>query len=146
MVIKLCHRSNYLNWWEPKSTCDKVGGQDGGTLPPLVSERQYMEMFIDLMCRKIDLRFKVFYKTDCFNQIFGRFEKKVVHHGLESLRFIPPTNALGSHTDPDPKKRNRRNSCYCLEDQGFSCFKSGVLNLAPCKGRFIIYGNVISKH
>jgi len=110
-------RSNYLNWWEPKSTCDKVGGQDGGTLPPLVSERQYMEMFIDLMCRKIDLR----------------FEKKVVHHGLESLRFIPPANALGSHTDPDPKKRNRRNSCYCLEDQGFSCFKSGVLNLAPCK-------------
>ena len=28
---------------------------------------------------------------------------------------------------------NPDNACYCLRDQGFSCFKSGVLNMAPCK-------------
>ena len=106
-----------LNWWEPGSYCDQAGGRDGGTLPPGVEQTQAMELFIDLMCRKINLQ----------------FEKEVEHSGLNSLRFIPPENALGSHEDPDPKTGNKDNSCYCLKDQQFSCFKSGVLNLAPCK-------------
>ena len=62
-----------------------------------------------------------------------QFEQEVRHQSLASLRFIPPANLLGSHEDPDPETRNTANSCYCLEDQGFPCFKSGVLNLAPCK-------------
>ena len=28
-------------------------------------------------------------------------------------------------------RRNEANSCYCVD--GFACFKSGVLNMAPCK-------------
>ena len=40
---------------------------------------------------------------------------------------------MGSHTDTDPSKKNPDNACYCMKDEGFSCFKSGVLNLAPCK-------------
>ena len=28
-------------------------------------------------------------------------------------------------------RRNEANSCYCV--QGFRCFESGVLNMAPCK-------------
>ena len=37
-----------------------------------------------------------------------------------------PRNAMGSHTDPDPEARNEDNSCFCMEEEGFPCFKSGV--------------------
>jgi scavenger receptor class B protein 1 len=40
---------------------------------------------------------------------------------------------MGSHTDPDPAKHNPDNSCFCLKEEGFSCFKSGVFNMEPCK-------------
>jgi len=109
--------STTFGWWEEGSSCDKVGGQDGGTFPPVVDRLKEMNLFISLMCRKINLR----------------FEKMTTHSGLESYRFIPPPNALGSHTDPNLKTQNLANSCYCQEDQGFSCLKSGVLNLEPCK-------------
>eukprot|EP00092_Neocalanus_flemingeri_P046420 GFUD01052219.1.p1 GENE.GFUD01052219.1~~GFUD01052219.1.p1 ORF type:complete len:595 (-),score=120.44 GFUD01052219.1:139-1923(-) len=109
--------STTLGWWEDGSTCDQVGGQDGATLPPSVSQYQEMEMFISLMCRKINLQ----------------FEKITTHSELSTYRFIPPVNALGSHTDPDPTKVNLANSCYCRQSKGFSCLKSGVLNLEPCK-------------
>jgi len=106
-----------LNWWKKNSQCDKVGGQDGGTLYPGTKEEDKLQMFIDLMCRKIELE----------------FEKNVTHAGLNSLRFIPPLNALGSHDDPNVARRNPDNECYCMEEEGFKCFKSGVLNMAPCK-------------
>ena len=111
--------SSELNWWKPGSSCDKVGGQDGGTLYPGATEEDDLQMFISLMCRKIGLK----------------FEKNVEHAGLNSLRFIPPLNALGSHDDPDPTRRNTDNECYCMKDKspGFDCYKSGVLNMAPCK-------------
>eukprot|EP00092_Neocalanus_flemingeri_P072462 GFUD01089209.1.p1 GENE.GFUD01089209.1~~GFUD01089209.1.p1 ORF type:complete len:607 (+),score=119.83 GFUD01089209.1:142-1962(+) len=109
--------STTLGWWEDGSTCDQVGGQDGATLPPSVSQYQEMVMFISLMCRKINLK----------------FEKITTHSELSTYRFIPPVNALGSHTDPDPTKVNLANSCYCRQSKGFSCLKSGVLNLEPCK-------------
>jgi len=106
-----------MNWWQPGSTCDKLGGQDGATLPPGIMKTDPMDMFISLMCRRINLE----------------YEKDVEHLGLNSYRFIPPANAMGSHDDPDLEARNPANSCYCLKDQGFSCFKSGVLNMEPCK-------------
>jgi len=106
-----------MNWWQPGSTCDKLGGQDGATLPPGIMKTDAMDMFISLMCRRINLE----------------YEKDVEHLGLNSYRFIPPANAMGSHEDEDEKARNTANSCYCLKDQGFSCFKSGVLNMEPCK-------------
>ena len=40
---------------------------------------------------------------------------------------------MGSHTDPDPKRNNPDNACFCLKEEGFSCFKSGVFNMEPCK-------------
>merc|ERR1719350_1370734 len=109
--------SKTMNWWQPGSTCDKLGGQDGATLPPGILKTDPMDMFISLMCRRINLE----------------YEKDVEHLGLNSYRFIPPANAMGSHDDPDFEARNPANSCYCLKDQGFSCFKSGVLNMEPCK-------------
>ena len=76
-----------------------------------------LQMFISLMCRKIGLQ----------------FEKNVTHDGLHSLRFVPPANAMGAHDDPNTERRNEDNECYCRKDQGFDCYKSGVLNMAPCK-------------
>ena len=106
-----------MNWWQPGSTCDKVGGQDGATLPPGIIKTDAMDMFISLMCRRINLQ----------------YEKEVDHLGITSYRYIPPANAMGAHDDPDPNMKNLNNSCYCMKDQGFSCFKSGVLNMEPCK-------------
>lgn len=40
---------------------------------------------------------------------------------------------MGAHDDPDPEKKNPDNECFCLEDEGFKCYKSGVLNMEPCK-------------
>ena len=79
--------SPVLNWWKKGSSCDAVGGQDGGTLYPGDDGDDYdddynddddagtkegddLQMFISLMCRKIALS----------------FEKKTEHMGLESLR------------------------------------------------------------
>merc|ERR1719228_2587423 len=109
--------SSELNWWAPGSECDKVGGQDGATLYPGAKKTDHIEMFISLMCRKIGLN----------------YEKDVLYGELTSLRFIPPPNALGSADDNNNETRNTDNKCYCLKDQGFDCFKSGVLNMAPCK-------------
>jgi len=106
-----------LNWWKPGTECDKVGGQDSSTLPPGWKKDQVMDMFISLMCRRIKLE----------------YEKDMEHEGLTSYRFIPPENAMGSHTDPNPKRNNPDNACFCLEEEGFSCFKSGVFNMEPCK-------------
>ena len=83
---------NVLNWWKEGSQCDKVGGRDGGTLPPGVKSADHLEIFIDLMCRKINLE----------------YEKTMEYKNLQSLRFIPPPNAMGSHQDMDPVTGERR--------------------------------------
>lgn len=107
-----------MNWWKPGSQCDNVvGAQDGATLPPGLPRDKDLDIFIALMCRRITLE----------------YEADKVYKGLTSLRFVPPRNAMGSHTDPDPEARNEDNSCFCMEEEGFPCFKSGVMNMGPCK-------------
>lgn len=116
--VKKYNNSTRLNWWAPDSQCDVVGGQDGGTLYPGVQVEDSLDIFIDLMCRRIQLE----------------FEKTVEYRdGLEAYRYIPQPNAMGAHDDTDPVRRNEANKCYCLKEEGFQCLKSGVLNMAPCK-------------
>ena len=55
------------------------------------------------------------------------------HADIKTLRYIPPLNAMGAHDDANPAVKNTENECYCMEDEGFDCFKSGVLNMEPCK-------------
>ncbi len=55
------------------------------------------------------------------------------HADIRTYRFIPPPNALGAHDDPDPERRNPDNECYCMSEESFDCYKSGVLNMEPCK-------------
>ena len=109
--------SPVLNWWKAGSECDQVGGQDGGTLYPGTQRTDSLQMFISLMCRKVELS----------------YENTTDHLGLQSYRFVASHNALGSQDDPDPTRANAANACYCLAEENFDCFKSGVLNLAPCK-------------
>lgn len=52
---------------------------------------------------------------------------------MSTLRFIPPPNALGSHDDPIKERRNPDNECYCMANENMKCFKSGVMNMEPCK-------------
>jgi len=112
--------SPVMNWWKKDSKCDSLEGQqDSSTLPPGWQKTDSMDMFISLMCRSITLK----------------FEKENSHASIPTLRFIPPPNAMGSHEDPDPERRNEDNSCFCMKEEGFQCLKSGVLNMAPCKVR-----------
>lgn len=106
-----------FGWWLKDSHCDDVGGQDGSTLPADLDKENHLEIFFPWMCRKLPLT----------------FEKEVKHEGVNTYRFAPPSNALGSPHDKDPLMRNKGNQCYCMSHENFRCFKSGVFNLAPCK-------------
>jgi len=110
------NQSPVMNWWVPGSKCDELGGQDGGTLAPGLEKHEALDLFIDLMCRRIELEYE---KDEQYPE------------GLTAHRYIPPPNAMGSQEDSDPTRRNEANKCYCVE--GFACMKSGVLNMAPCK-------------
>merc|ERR1719228_2456950 len=65
-------------------------------------------------------------------RIHLNYEKDTDHLGLKSFRFIASPKVLGSCTELDESFRNENNQCFSLEDEGFSYFKSGVLNLGPC--------------
>jgi scavenger receptor class B protein 1 len=61
------------------------------------------------------------------------FLQDVEYSGISTMRFTPPSNVLGAHDDLDPTRRNVGNECYCLKDENYKCFKSGVLNLGPAQ-------------
>jgi len=114
--VKEYDSSPVMNWWEPGSKCDELGGFDGGTLPPGIQKQDSLDIFIDLMCRRLELVYE---------------QEEQYQNNLVANRYIPPLNAMGSYFDEDPKMRNPANKCYCVDK--FACFKSGVLNMAPCK-------------
>jgi scavenger receptor class B protein 1 len=114
--VKEFDDSPTMNWWQEGSECDQLGGFDGATLPPGLDQQDSIQMFISLMCRKLDLV----------------FEKEVLYqNSLVANRYVPPLNAMGSHLDSDPNRRNEKNSCFCVD--GFPCMKSGLLHMGPCK-------------
>ena len=53
------------------------------------------------------------------------YSKIVTYSGLTTYRYVPQPSVLGS------SEQEQNNSCYCME--GFSCLKSGVFNMEPCK-------------
>lgn len=116
-VVKQFNDRETLGWWKAGSVCDAVKGQDSSTLPPGLSKTDKLDIFISLMCRGLEME----------------FEKEMVHANIKSLRYIPTKNSFNSHDDPDPLKANPENECFCLKDENFKCFKSGVLNMEPCK-------------
>ena len=42
--------SDKLGWW--RGECDKVGGYDGGILPPDITTTQVLDIWISLVCRR----------------------------------------------------------------------------------------------
>jgi hypothetical protein len=64
-----------------------VGGQDGGTIYPGLQREDTLDIFIDLMCRRIQLD----------------YEKEMEYReGLTAYRYVPSPNAMGAYDDPDP--------------------------------------------
>ena len=61
--------SPVLNWWKAGSECDQVGGQDGGTLYPGTQRTDNLQMFISLMCRKINLSYEKDVQYDELNSL-----------------------------------------------------------------------------
>lgn len=57
-VVVEFDNSKSLNWWKPGSECDKVKGQDSSTLPPQITEKQTLDIFIALMCRRIAMKYE----------------------------------------------------------------------------------------
>ena len=88
-LVKEFDSSPNLNWWVKDSKCDKLGGQDGGTFPPGIAKDESLDIFISLMCRRLDLV----------------FEKEMQYpQDLVANRYVPPPNAMGSHTDKNPER------------------------------------------
>ena len=81
-------------------------------------------------CTYIPHCFKIFFNAD------GIFSlQDVVQNGVDGIRFVTKKNFLGSHSDPKSEFYNPDNACYCLADESpsFKCFKSGVMDMKPCK-------------
>ena len=87
--VKEYNESPVMNWWVPGSQCDKLGGFDGGTLPPGLLKEDSMDLFIDLMCRRIELEYE---------------KEETYPEELVANRYIPPANAMGSPDDEDPER------------------------------------------
>ena len=45
----------------------------------------------------------------------------VEHAGIRTYRFIPPENAMGSHEDANPNRKNPDNECYCMKSEVSVC-------------------------
>jgi len=108
-----------LNFWEKGSKCDAIeGAWDSSTIPTKITKDMELDIFIALMCRKSLMV----------------YEKDVEQNGVKGIRFKARKNFLGTPDDPDPEVRNPDNACYCLKnDPRFKCFKSGVIDMKPCK-------------
>jgi len=106
--VKEYNGSPVMNWWVPGSKCDQLGGQDGGTLAPGVLKEDSMDLFIDLMCRRIDLVYE---------------QEETYPEELVANRYIPPPNAMGSPDDKDPQRQVIVKS-FCLLNR-VSCPKFG---------------------
>ena len=47
-----------LDWWATDSTCDKVKGNDGSTLPPGLNSDSEIDIWIALMCRTLRMTYE----------------------------------------------------------------------------------------
>ena len=62
-----------------------------------------------------DYDFISLYRLQTFrhSEYFPFFQENE-HAGIRTLRFIPPENAMGSHNDPNPARKNPDNECFCM--------------------------------
>ena len=96
-----------LDFWA-SDTCNSIQGTDGSLFHPGVQENETLYIFNRDLCQSLPLV----------------FQEKSVHHGLETLRFAPPSNVFGT------PEENPRNSCFCPDGD---CAPSGLFNISRCQ-------------
>jgi len=103
------NNENYLTKWGNASTdaqCNKIHGTDGSLFPPFVSKNHTFFIFQKDLCRALPIT----------------YSETVMHHGLESYRFIPSPEAFSPQDSP----------CFCSEPKG--CAPKGMFNVSACQG------------
>ncbi|XP_065368262.1 lysosome membrane protein 2 [Calliphora vicina] len=105
-----------LDFWTDDE-CNRVDGSDPSMFPPhLVETREPLNVFLQVLCRKIPLQ----------------FEKEVtLFNNIDALRYRTPLNVFSNPDD------NPNNACYCRNTQ--SCMPSGVINATRCYDDAPIY-------
>ncbi|XP_022698100.1 lysosome membrane protein 2-like isoform X1 [Varroa jacobsoni] len=92
-----------LTTW-PQHKCNKIKGTMGHLRPPMSSRENPLLIFVPDICRSLPLR----------------YENVSVYEGLSTLRFVAGRETF-NNSGPDP--------CFA----GSRKFKSGVMDIGPCK-------------
>lgn len=103
-VIQEWKGSPKLDFWKTES-CNMINGTEGSQFPRPISPQREMRMYSSDLCRSL----------------YFKYEKTVVHGGLELNRYVLPYEVLA---------KTPENDCYCTDD--FTC-KDSMVNLSPCK-------------
>ncbi|XP_067629020.1 lysosome membrane protein 2 isoform X4 [Eurosta solidaginis] len=98
-----------LNFWAEEE-CNRIDGSDATMFPPHILEnREDLQVFLQVLCRKIPLT----------------FEKEVkILNNIDALRYRTKLNVFSNPNE------NPTNACYCRDTQ--LCLPSGVINATKC--------------
>jgi len=96
-----------LDFWGDDE-CNSIKGTDGSLFHPGVQQNETLYIFNKDLCQSLPLV----------------FQEEVVHHGMNTFRFVPPANLFGT------PQENPRNRCFCPNSQ---CPKSGLFNVSACQ-------------
>uniref|UniRef100_A0A1A9WI63 Scavenger receptor class B member 1 n=1 Tax=Glossina brevipalpis TaxID=37001 RepID=A0A1A9WI63_9MUSC len=105
-----------LDFWSEEE-CNRIDGSEPTMFPPhLVENRSTLNVFLQVLCRKIPLK----------------FEKQVtIFNNIDALRYRTPLNVFSNPLE------NSENACYCHNTQ--KCLPSGVINATKCYDDIPIY-------
>merc|ERR1712170_201009 len=81
-----------MDFWSTRQ-CNAIRGTDGSLFHPGVQANETLYLFNRDLCQSLPLV----------------YQEEVEHHGMKTLRFVPPSNVFGT---PD---ENPYNSCYCSD-------------------------------
>jgi len=98
-----------LNAWGNDSSaneCNAIHGTDGSVFPPFVTKNQTFHIFQKDMCRSLPIQ----------------YSETVIHHDLETYRFIPAPHTFSSSDT----------ACFCPTPGG--CAPEGMFNVSACQG------------
>jgi len=96
-----------LDFWGDDE-CNAIKGTDGSLFHPEVQKNETLFIFNKDLCQSLPLV----------------FQEEVMHHGLNTFRFVPPANVFGT------PQENPRNRCFCPTGH---CSPSGLFNISSCQ-------------
>lgn len=115
-TIRQFNGAPLLDFWSDEH-CNRIDGSDATMFPPhLLAQRAELQVFLQVLCRKVPLR----------------FEKEVtILNNIDVFRYRTPMDVFD-----DPEK-NPENQCYCHNTA--RCLPSGVINATKCYNGAPIY-------